>query len=100
MGHVVARLALVLAEGTDFEACGIAALGLKDRIGYRRRDGTAELTQSLGEGPHSILHARQNIVTTCRNGDVYLGILFDILGMQHTARKGFLLDSKRFWHSL
>ncbi len=35
---MVARLALVLAERPNFEACGIAAFGLQNSVGYRRRD--------------------------------------------------------------
>lgn len=62
---MVARLALVLAERPNFEACGIAALSLQDSIGYRRRDRTTQLTQSLGEGPHAILHTRQHVITAC-----------------------------------
>lgn len=67
VGHMVARLALVLAERPNFEACGIAAFGLQDSVGYRRRDRTAQLTQSLGEGPHAILHTRQHAITSCRD---------------------------------
>lgn len=62
---MVARLALVLAERPNFEACGIAAFGLQDSVGYRWRDRTTQLTQSFGERPHAILHTRQHVITAC-----------------------------------
>lgn len=65
VGHMVARLAFVLAERPNFEACCIAAFGLQDSVGYRRRDRTAQLTQSFGERPHAILHTRQHVITAC-----------------------------------
>lgn len=65
VGHMVARLALVLAERPNFEACGIAAFGLQNSVGYRRRDRTTQLTESLREGPQAILHTRQHVITAC-----------------------------------
>lgn len=59
---MVARLALVLAERADFETIGIAAFGLQDGIGDGRRHWTSQLTHSLWEGPHAILHTRQHII--------------------------------------
>ena len=41
VGNMVARLALVLAEGAHFEASLVAALGHQHGVGYRRRSRTA-----------------------------------------------------------
>lgn len=59
---MVAWLAFVLAERANFETTGIAAFGLQDSIGDGRRHGTAQLTHSLWEGPHAILHTCQHII--------------------------------------
>lgn len=62
VGHVVARLALVLAECAHFEACLIAAFGLEHSIGHRRGRWAAQLAQSLRKRPQTILQAGESVV--------------------------------------
>lgn len=64
VGDMVARLALVLAEGAHFEARVVAALGLQHGVGHMGRSRTAQLTQRLGERPQTILQTRQSVVRT------------------------------------
>lgn len=49
VGDMVARLALVLAEGAHFEARVVAALGLQHGVGHVGWGRTAQLTQCLRE---------------------------------------------------
>lgn len=51
---MVAWFALVFAEGSHFEACLIAALGLQYSIGDGGRGRAAEFTKSLREGPQTV----------------------------------------------
>lgn len=64
VGDVVAWLALVLAESAHFEACLVAALGLKHSVGYGRRGRAAKLTKSLRERPQTVGEANKGVVCT------------------------------------
>lgn len=68
VGNVVARLALVLAEGPHLEAGLVAALGLQHGIGYRGRSRAAQLAERLREGPQTVLHAGKGVVGSYREG--------------------------------
>lgn len=68
VGDVVARLALVLAERPHLEAGLVAALGLQHGVGHRGRSRAAQLAESLGEGPQTVLHAGEGVVGSCREG--------------------------------
>lgn len=61
---MVAWLALVLAESAHFEACLVAALGLKHSVGYGRRGRAAKLTKSLRERPQTVGEANKGVVCT------------------------------------
>lgn len=74
VGNVVARLALVLAEGPHLEAGLVAALGLQHGVGYGGRSRAAQLAESLGEGPQTILHASEGVVGSCREGGEHRNI--------------------------
>lgn len=61
---MVAWLALVFAEGSNFEARLIATLGLQHSIRDRRRGRAAKFTQGLRERPQAVFKAGQTVVGT------------------------------------